>query len=119
MVPGLHMVPGCEEILRACDARSFVWDSETSAAPVAGRPRQRADCAGVARPCPHVSCRYHTMFESDPVSGSLRMKALAIQFDTSSCSCALDMAEMRIQSIDEMKYVVGRDPEYLDEQSIH
>jgi len=47
------------------------------------------------------------------------MKPLAIQFDANSCSCALDMAEIRIQSVDEMKYVIGRDPDFLDEQTIN
>jgi hypothetical protein len=119
MVPGLNVVPGCEEILRLCDARTFVWDSESLPGTARRRPRTRATCAGVARPCPHVACKYHLLFESDPVSGSLRMKTLPIQYDTNTCSCALDMAEMRIQSIDEMKYVIGRDPEFLDEQSIN
>mgnify|MGYP007066200284 CR=1 FL=1 len=119
MVPGLNVVPGCEEILRSCDARSFVWDGQQLTGVTSSRPRQRADCAGVARPCPHIACRYHLMFESDPVSGSLRMKPLAIQYDTASCSCALDMAEMRIQSIDEMKYVASRHPDFLDEQAIN
>ncbi len=119
MVPGLNVVPGCEEILRLCDARTFVWDNEALPAAANTRPRSRAACSGVARPCPHIACRYHMLFESDPISGSLRMKPLAIRFDTNTCSCALDMAEMRIQSIDEMKFVIGRDPEFLDEQTIH
>ncbi len=119
MVPGLDVVPGCEEILKHCDARAFVWDKQNLPATDLSRPRSRADCAGVARPCPHISCRYHLLFENDPVSGSLRMKPLAIQFDANSCSCALDMAEIRIQSVDEMKYVIGRDPDFLDEQTIN
>jgi hypothetical protein len=119
MISGIDLIPGCEEILQRCDSRSYIWDSDVLPDLEEQRPRSRDACASVPRPCPHSACKYHMFFENDPVSGSLRMRPPTILLDSSTCSCALDMAEMRIQSIDEMKYVVGRNPEYLDESHLN
>ena len=37
------------------------------------RPKTRADCVNVPRPCPYVSCRYNLYLDIDEESGALRL----------------------------------------------
>lgn len=46
------------------------------------RPRRRADCAAVPRPCPHTACRFHV--------GDLLRPGVPL---TAAASCALDIAD--------------------------
>lgn len=68
----------------------------------AERPRTRGECAGVPRPCPWVSCRYHLLIEVNPHTGSLKLV-----FPTrepwempADASCALDVAERGGMTLD-------------------
>jgi hypothetical protein len=37
------------------------------------RPRLRADCEDMERPCPFVSCKYHLYLDVDPDRGSIKI----------------------------------------------
>lgn len=60
------------------------------------RPRTRADCASVPRPCPYVGCRYNLFLE---VAAHARRVGLRFNYhnrdvwELEHSSCALDFAE--------------------------
>jgi hypothetical protein len=56
------------------------------------RPNTRADCAGVARPCPYVSCRFNLYLDVLP-SGNIKLNFPDLEPDELTVSCALDVAE--------------------------
>jgi hypothetical protein len=58
----------------------------------AGRPRTRGDCFGGPRPCPYVSCRYHTYLDVTE-AGSLVINRPDIDVADLKASCALDIAD--------------------------
>ncbi len=72
------------------------------------RPKTRADCAKVPRPCPYVSCRYNLFLDVCP-NGSLRLphgetpEAVLAQ----KTSCALDLAAEGERTLDEVGRVQG------------
>lgn len=58
------------------------------------RPRTRADCAQVPRPCPYVSCRYNLYLDVSEGGGlKLRHPTLAPDEIPPTESCALDVAD--------------------------
>jgi len=56
------------------------------------RPRTRADCAGVHRPCPFVSCQHHLYLDVSPDTGSLKYNFPDLEPDQLTDSCVLDLA---------------------------
>lgn len=56
------------------------------------RPRTRGECAGVPRPCPFVSCRYHLYLDVTQL-GSLRLNFPDLEPDELEHSCCLDLAD--------------------------
>lgn len=57
------------------------------------RPRTRADCAEVPRPCPYVSCRYHLYLDVNDETGALRLNFPTLEPADLQHSCALDVAD--------------------------
>lgn len=55
------------------------------------RPRTRADCANVPRPCPFVGCRHH-LYLDETAAGSLRFTT-DLEVHQLPQSCSLDVAE--------------------------
>src|SRR5687768_4676303 len=37
------------------------------------RPQTRAECQGVPRPCPYVSCSHHLYLDVNPASGAIKL----------------------------------------------
>lgn len=58
------------------------------------RPRTRAECADVPRPCPYVSCSMNTYLDVDD-RGRIRINATGLEPDEvdPALSCALDVAD--------------------------
>lgn len=48
------------------------------------RPKTRADCANVPRPCPWAGCRYHLAVDVRPTNGTLFVSLPAADYRTSS-----------------------------------
>ena len=65
------------------------------------RPKTRADCVSMPRPCPFVGCKYHLATDVLP-DGSLRM-AFGVDIDALSdmpATCALDVAAETTVTLD-------------------
>jgi hypothetical protein len=56
------------------------------------RPRTRADCEGIPRPCPFISCR-HNLYIDVKENGNIRLNFPHIPIDEVEHSCVLDLAE--------------------------
>lgn len=71
------------------------------------RPRIRADCASVPRPCPFAGCRYNLAIEVK--EGGLRYRAggFAADWPEGAPSCALDVAAEGPRTLPEVAKVMG------------
>lgn len=58
------------------------------------RPRSRAECAGVPRPCPFVSCHHHLYLDVSARTGAIKLNFPDMEVDElpADRSCALDVA---------------------------
>jgi len=63
------------------------------------RPRCRAECAGVPRPCPFVGCRYNLYLEVHPTTGTIRQPAWGPEEVWPGHSCVLDVIEAEPQGL--------------------
>lgn len=59
------------------------------------RPRTRADCSSVPRPCPYVGCRYNLYLDVNEMSGTLKLNFPDLEpWEMPPLgSCVLDIAE--------------------------
>jgi hypothetical protein len=71
------------------------------------RPKTRADCAAVPRPCPYVGCRYNLSLDVSR-AGSIRYR-LGVDFDKpeAQANCALDFADAGAQTLREVAPLMG------------
>lgn len=72
------------------------------------RPRTRADCAAVARPCPFVGCRYHVYLDVGP-TGSIKLNFPGMEpwEMPAAASCVLDVADRGGQTLEEVGAVLN------------
>jgi len=70
-----------------------------------GRPRTRAECAEVPRPCPYVSCRWHLYIEARRESIKLNFPGLEV-WELSE-SCALDVADSGPHTLEAIAQILG------------
>ena len=57
------------------------------------KPRSRADCVDMERPCPYVSCKYHLYIDVHPVRGSIKLNFPDLEVWEMTETCALDVAD--------------------------
>lgn len=57
------------------------------------KPRTRADCVDMERPCPYVSCKYHLYIDVHPVRGSIKVNFPDLEVWEMTETCALDVAD--------------------------
>lgn len=57
------------------------------------KPRTRADCVDMERPCPYVSCKYHLYIDVHPVRGSIKVNFPDVDVWEMTETCALDVAD--------------------------
>lgn len=57
------------------------------------RPRLRADCENVPRPCPYVACRHHLYLDVSPSTGTIKLNFPELEVWELAESCALDVAD--------------------------
>ncbi len=66
------------------------------------RPRTRAECAGVPRPCPFVSCQFSNFLDVNDSGGIKLNKGLDPTEVDPLWSCALDAADRGPHSLEEV-----------------
>ncbi len=57
------------------------------------KPTTRAECAGIPRPCPFVSCRYNLYLDVSTKTGRIKYNFPGVEVCDMKESCALDVAE--------------------------
>lgn len=57
------------------------------------RPKTRAECGGVQRPCVFVGCKYNLYLDVNPRTGAIKVNFPDIEPCEMKESCALDVAE--------------------------
>ena len=57
------------------------------------RPRTRADCANVPRPCPFVGCKYNLYLDVHPETGNIKLNFPDLEPGEMVVSCVLDVAD--------------------------
>jgi hypothetical protein len=57
------------------------------------RPRHRADCINMQRPCPFVSCEHHLYLDVNPQSGAIKLNFPHLEVWEMAETCALDVAD--------------------------
>lgn len=57
------------------------------------RPKSRAECSDMERPCPFVSCKYHLYIDVHPVRGSIKINFPDLEVWEMTDTCALDIAD--------------------------
>lgn len=82
---------------------------EEPAPPTLERPRTRAGCADVPRPCPFVSCAHHLYLDVSQRTGRLTLNRPELEPHElePGASCALDVAEHGGASLDEIAAAMG------------
>lgn len=73
------------------------------------RPRTRAECAGVPRPCPFVGCRANLYLDVNPETGSIKLNRPDLEpwEMPADASCALDVAERGGITLEEVGVVTN------------
>lgn len=57
------------------------------------KPKTRAECVDMERPCPFVSCKYHLYIDVHPVRGSIKVNFTDMDVWEMTETCALDIAD--------------------------
>ena len=57
------------------------------------RPRTRADCQNMPRPCPFVSCEHHLYLDVNPDSGAIKLNFPQLDVWEMAETCSLDVAD--------------------------
>jgi hypothetical protein len=57
------------------------------------RPKSRADCQNMERPCPFVSCEHHLYLDVNPQSGAIKLNFPHLEVWEMAETCALDVAD--------------------------
>jgi len=57
------------------------------------RPKSRADCQQMERPCPFVSCEHHLYLDVNPESGAIKLNFPHLEVWEMAETCALDVAD--------------------------
>lgn len=66
------------------------------------KPRTRAECADVPRPCPYVSCKHHLYLDVHPERGSIKLNFPHRESWELEESCSLDVAERGGATLEEV-----------------
>lgn len=83
------------------------------------RPTLRSQCRGSARPCPHVSCRYHLYLDVNPETGSIKLNFPNIEVWEMKESCALDIAERGGVTLEEVGQLMNLTRERIRQLESH
>lgn len=73
------------------------------------KPRARAECADVPRPCPFVSCRHHLYLDVSARTGAIKLNFPDLEVDElpADKSCALDVADRDGVTLEEVGAIMN------------
>ena len=71
------------------------------------KPRSRADCVDMERPCPYVSCKYHLYIDVHPVRGSIKVNFPDLDVWEMTDTCALDIADRGGITLEEVGQIMN------------
>ena len=71
------------------------------------RPRSRADCLDMPRPCPFVSCRHHLYLEVNEDTGSIKLNFPDMDLEELPETCALDVADRGGVTLEEIGEILN------------
>lgn len=71
-----------------------------------GRPRTRADCVDLPRPCPFVGCKYNLFMDVNQDTGTIRWNYLGEPWEMAH-SCALDIADQGGTELERISEAIG------------
>ncbi len=71
------------------------------------RPKTRADCANVPRPCVFVGCRHNLYIDVNVATGSIKFNHPDLEPDEVESSCSLDIAEEQGATLEEVGYLMN------------
>lgn len=71
------------------------------------RPRSRADCLDMPRPCPFVSCRHHLYLEVNEDTGSIKLNFPDMDLAELPETCALDVADRGGVTLEEIGEILN------------
>jgi hypothetical protein len=57
------------------------------------KPKTRAECKDMERPCPFIGCKYHLYLDINKNNGSIKFNFPDLEFDELDQTCALDIIE--------------------------
>lgn len=103
---GAPSVTVSQKQLRAEAKRDVRLNGPRAPEPPVERPKTRGDCFGGERPCPFVSCRYHTYLDVTP-AGSLVINRPDVDVAELKASCALDVADAGPATLDQVGAVMN------------
>jgi hypothetical protein len=66
------------------------------------RPRTRAECRDMPRPCPYVSCKHHLYLDVNPHTGSIKLNFPELEPWELQHTCALDIADEGSRTLEEI-----------------
>jgi hypothetical protein len=66
------------------------------------RPRTRAECRDMPRPCPYVSCKHHLYLDINPHTGSIKINFPDLEPWELAHTCALDLADEGARTLEEI-----------------
>jgi hypothetical protein len=71
------------------------------------RPMSRAECSGMERPCPFVSCKYHLYIDVHPVRGSIKINFPDVDVWEMTETCALDISDRGGITLEEVGVIMN------------
>lgn len=98
---GRHVLIAADSLVRAVETE----DPDASDLPE--RPRTRADCAAVERPCPWTGCRFNLYLDVKPQTGTIALNFPHLEPDDMIESCALDVAERGAHTAQEISELLN------------
>jgi hypothetical protein len=71
------------------------------------RPKTRAECKGVERPCPYVSCAHHLYLDVSAKTGAIKLNFPDLEVHEMGESCALDVADRGGETLEEVGAILN------------
>src|SRR4029079_6993996 len=71
------------------------------------RPRTRAECAEVARPCPYVSCKHHLYLDVSARTDAIKLNFPDLEVWDMNETCALDVADRGGTTLEEVGAIMN------------